>query len=83
MGKYDGSPISDAELQAWIDFYGLTFPVLNDSNWTIFSRYGWLNTVPFNILLDRCMKIDYKQHGFNESYFKSRVEALLEQEIPE
>ena len=74
-----GQMITPAFIDSWIAEYGLTYPVLQDKNWFTYSKYTPDNYIPLNMILDKCLKIDYKASGFNEAVVKSHIEALLAQ----
>lgn len=60
----------------WAAQYGLTFPVLDDSGWSIFNTYNE-GAIPLNIIFDRNMTIRYKTMGFFEDEIVSTIKKYL------
>ena len=61
---------------AWAQEYKLTFPVLDDSDRTIWDRYGE-GYVPLNLVIDRSGVIRYKKAGYDEAEIKGVIEQYL------
>lgn len=60
----------------WAAQYGLTFPVLDDSGWSIFNAYNE-GAIPLNIIFDRNMTIRYKTMGYFEDEIVSTIKKYL------
>lgn len=61
---------------SWAKKYNLTFPVLDDSNMSIFELYdGW--GMPLNIIVDRNCVIRYRVEGFEITQIKSIIDKYL------
>jgi peroxiredoxin len=65
-----GSPLD------WANQYGLSFPVLDDNAWTLWTVYGE-GYIPLNMILDRNMTIRYKTAGYNEAEITSTIRKHL------
>lgn len=79
---YGGGPISQSACRAWAETYGLTFPVLADSEKKAWNMYDESNIVPLNIIISRTMVIEYKDVGYDENIkklFEEKIEELLAQ----
>jgi thiol-disulfide isomerase/thioredoxin len=59
-----------------LDTYKLTFPVLDDSSWSLWDIYGE-GYIPLNIVLDRNMTIRYKESGYDESTIINTIRKYL------
>jgi len=64
--------ILDGNTAAWADEFGLTFPVLDDSDWALWDRYDG-TYIPLNLVLDRNMVIRYRDSGYDELEIKSII----------
>jgi peroxiredoxin len=60
----------------WAQTYNLTFPVLDDTNETIWGGYGE-GYIPLNIVVDRNNVIRYKEAGYDESEIRAIIEQYL------
>lgn len=61
---------------SWANEYNLTFPVLDDSDMSIFELYdGW--GMPLNIIVDRNCVIRHRQEGFQIAVIKSMIDKYL------
>ena len=63
-------------ISTWAQQYGLTFPVLDDSSYAVWNKYGDTH-IPLNIIIDRGMTIQYKKAGYNEGEIKREIEKYL------
>lgn len=76
-------PVNTNSCRQWIDAYGITFPVLADSNKEIYHMYA--RSLPTNIVIDREMVIQMKLvgwPGFNntvKNQILSKIEELIGQ----
>lgn len=64
-------------LQATIDTYDLTYPILLDTDLTAWNKYQATN-VPLNLIIDKDMVIQYRVTGY---YRESDIIAKLEELI--
>jgi hypothetical protein len=64
---------SQADLESWADNFGITFPVLADSNWTVMRRWEQDNYIPSHTLLAPGMKVV----KVDEKVSDADVEAIL------
>jgi len=71
---YNGGSCSVAELQAWVKYYGLTFPVLSDLNWQVGDPLG-NGYIPYYAVLDQDLIIRKKTNYLTQT--KSTIESLL------
>jgi len=60
----------------WATQYGLTFHVLEDWSWSVYSIYDE-GAIPLNIVLDRNMTIRYKEMGYNETAVTGQLRKFL------
>lgn len=60
----------------WAQTYGLTFPVLDDNDESIWKDYGE-GSVPLNVIMDRDGIIRHKQAGYYEAQIKNMIEDYL------
>ena len=65
--------VIEGDPEVWADYYGLTFPVLDDNSHNIYNRYKKAD-IPLPHILDRNATIRYKKMG----WIKSEVEAEIE-----
>ena len=73
-----GQPYSCTE---WVDTYGLTYPVLDDSNKELYSLFAQ-GATPQNIIIDHNKVLRYNQPGYNGIEIHAIIEDLLA-ELPE
>ena len=55
----------DGDAAEWADQFGISFPILDDNDRTIWDHYE-ANYIPLNVILDRNMVIRYKDSGYDE-----------------
>lgn len=65
--------VTDGDPKVWADTYGLTFPVLDDNDHSIYSLYR-RTQIPFPHVLDRNITIRYRKEGWD----KTEVEAVID-----
>lgn len=70
---YYGNPSSQEFIEAWDRYFGVTFPVLSDSENIVFPIYTIENAIPLSVILDRDMKIVNKIEG----YYPDKIEGTL------
>ncbi|NLH48496.1 MAG: hypothetical protein GX444_07815 [Myxococcales bacterium] len=74
--NWAGNPPSQSDLMTWATNYGVTFPVLDDHNWTVtYPLFGGSISIPAYALLDQSLVIQ-KKNGFLSSY-TALIENLL------
>ena len=66
----------DGDPATWAAEYGLTFPVLDDSNRSTWNIYGE-GYIPLNLVLDQTFTIRYKASGYDESAIRAAIEQYL------
>lgn len=71
---YNGGNCSVDELQAWAKYFGLTFPVLADTNWQVGGPLG-NGYIPYYAVLDQNLVIQKKTNYLNTTV--STIENLL------
>lgn len=69
--NYQGSTPSTTELNSWKNKYGLTFPVVGDSNWQVGGRLG-NSYIPHYTILDQEMVIQMKGNNLYTNHGKIR-----------
>lgn len=77
---YGGSPATTSNCKTWANLYGLTFPVLADSDAEVWNLYDDSGYIPLNLIIDKEMVIQYKNPGYGDSteeFFKQKIEELL------
>lgn len=60
----------------WADEYGITFPVLADTQGTVDQIYG-MGALPVNVVIDRGFVVRYIFIGYDEEEIRAAVESLL------
>ena len=76
---YNRGPVDQAECQLWAILYGITFPVLADTNETVWGWYRDSDIVPLNVIINRQDVITYKAHYYNPEEIEDEVVRLLSQ----
>jgi len=69
-----GQPFSCTE---WADTYGLTYPILDDSDRELYSLFA-NGATPQNIIIDHNNVLRYNQPGYNGIEIKAKIEELIE-----
>jgi hypothetical protein len=70
-----GSDWSSYTCSGWANAFGITYPILDDDNNTIYPLFG-TGYIPHNIIIDGQGVVLYSQSGFNQSaIFSCPVEA--------
>lgn len=67
---------TDSQLLNWIQTYGLTHPVLNDNNNSVYWSYGD-GYIPYNVVLDQNFKVRYTRSGYSQNSIISVIETYL------
>jgi peroxiredoxin len=73
--SYDDPTLAD--LQAWVDMFGLTTPVLADVNERVWGMYDNSGFVPQNVVIGRDKVVYYHDSGYNEAAIRNAIESLL------
>ncbi len=60
-------------LQQWTADYGLTFPILQDTDYLVWNNYG-MGYIPHNTLIDTAAKVLYTDFGYDEAALISLIE---------
>jgi len=79
-GSTYGEPPSESEIQAWVEDYAISGPVLAGSREMISSDpvEGWpVSSWPTLVVIDADMVLVYGSHGWNEATMKEQVENAL------
>ena len=66
----------DGDAWDWADEYGLSFPVLDDNDRTLWSHFDGYY-IPLNLVIDQDMIIRYRDSGFSKSTVESVVQGLI------
>lgn len=77
LQDYGGGSVSIDECKTWSNTYGLSIPVLADTNMVAWNQYDDEGYIPLNLIIDRDMVIQHKQTGFSRQYFEQIVVGLL------
>ena len=76
-----GSDWSTYSCEGWVNAFGITYPMLDDSDSEIYSMFGD-GYVPYNVIIDHQGIVLYAQSGFNSGVIINIIsEALLEQSV--
>ena len=52
--------------EEWVEKFNLTYPILDDSEGEKIYNYFGNGVVPYNVVIDRNMKLIYSSPGFNK-----------------
>ena len=67
----------DGDIADWVADHGVTYPILNDNDRTIWDIYGGMY-IPLNMVLDQNFVIRYWKEGF----YHSEIVDILESYLP-
>lgn len=70
----DRATVEDA--REWADEYGITFPVMADTQGTVDQIYG-MGALPVNVIIDRGFVVRNIFIGYDEEELVAAIEALL------
>lgn len=70
------NPASQDDALAWRDEFDLTYTVCPDPDWSL-KKYFLEETLPFNLLLDKQLRIREKTHMYDADVFSFLIEELL------
>lgn len=79
LGLSSGGHASDAELDAFLDATGVTFPVVRDDDDT-YAAYAWndaLAPYPIDLVVDEDGRITYLAREYDPAALRAAVEAVL------
>jgi len=60
----------------WGDHYGLSYPLLLDTDGALYDDYGD-GYIPYNVVIDQNMVVQYSEHGYDEAAIIQVIEDLL------
>ncbi len=72
-----GSDWSSYSCEGWANAFGITYPILDDDNNTIYPLFG-TGYIPHNIVIDGHGVVLYSQSGFNQTAIISTINEALE-----
>lgn len=64
-GNAQNPPSNVALPQRWANLYGLTFPVMNDSNYAAWNAYNNAGYLPSHAIWDSSGKLFYRSYGYS------------------
>ena len=72
--------------EKWADKFNLTYPILDDSEGEKIYNYFGDGVVPYNVVIDRNMRLIYSSSGFNKDEIvdaiKTGLKTPIKQELP-
>ena len=72
--------------EKWAEKFNLTYPILDDSEGEKVYNYFGNGVVPFNVVIDRNMRLIYSSSGFNKDEIvdaiKTGLKTSIKQELP-
>ena len=72
--------------EKWIEKFNLTYPILDDSEGEKIYNYFGDGVVPYNVVIDRNMRLIYSSSGFNKEEIvdaiKSGLKISTKKELP-
>ncbi len=71
----DPATVKDAK--KWALTYGITYPVLADTQAAVWNIYNEEDGVPLNLIIDRDLVIKFKGTGYRKGLFETTIEGLL------
>jgi hypothetical protein len=72
-----GSDWSSYTCSGWANAFGITYPILDDDNNTIYPLFG-TGYIPHNIVIDGHGVVLYSQSGFNQTAIIQTINEALE-----
>ena len=69
--------VNQAMCKSWADRWGLTFPVLSDSQRMVWNLYDDEGYIPLNLVIDQNMVIQYKSIGYRHFNLNNKIRELL------
>ena len=72
--------------EKWAEKFNLTYPILDDSEGEKIYNYFGDGVVPYNVVIDRNMRLIYSSSGFNKDEIvdaiKTGLKTSIKQELP-
>ena len=65
----------------WAEKFNLTYPILDDSEGEKIYNYFGNGVVPYNVVIDRNMRLIYSSSGFNKDEIVDAIKAGLKTSI--
>lgn len=72
----DYQPATPQTAAEWRDEFDVTYTVCADPDWSL-QPWFTMSAIPFNMLLDRGVKISLATHEYDKDYFSYLIESLL------
>ncbi len=72
-------PATPSDARRWADAYGITYPVLADTDRWVWNRYNEKNAFPLNLIIDRDLVIKFKRVGFRQGMLDTAVQQVMAQ----
>ena len=63
--------------EKWIEKFNLTYPILDDSEGEKIYNYFGDGVVPYNVVIDRNMRLIYSSSGFNKEEIVDDIKSGL------
>ena len=67
--------------EKWAEKFNLTYPILDDSNGEKIYNYFGNGVVPYNVVIDRNMRLIYSSSGFNKDEILDAIKTGLKTSI--
>ena len=67
--------------EEWVEKFNLTYPILDDSEGEKIYNYFGNGVVPYNVVIDRNMRLIYSSSGFNKDEIVDAIKAGLKTSI--
>ena len=72
--------------EKWAEKFNLTYPILDDSEGEKIYNYFGDGVVPYNVVIDRNMRLIYSSSGFNKDEIvdaiKTGLKTSIKRELP-
>ena len=62
--------------EEWAETFGITYPILDDSDYSLVELFG-LYYIPHNVIIDHEMTIRHSNYEFDETGIIQTIEELL------
>ena len=67
--------------EKWVEIFNLTYPILDDSEGEKIYNYFGDGVVPYNVVIDRNMRLIYSSSGFNKDEIVDAIKTGLKTPI--
>ena len=67
--------------EKWVEKFNLTYPILDDSKGEKIYNYFGDGVVPYNVVIDKNMKLIYSSSGFNKCEIVDAIKTGLKTSI--